>query len=164
MSDPLPLSRMSLKFEPTSVSSPLPPISFKAARSVASPSLPLFGAALQQPPHPLRPQICDGGRRRAGTDCSIIAVRAAPDRIMPRAPAPEASDRNQPRQSPGRVFKGKKMCGQLGNRRCTIQSLEVVKVDSERNLLHIKGAVPGAPGGQVIVKLAVRKKNKQNKG
>lgn len=68
------------------------------------------------------------------------------------------------RQSPGRVFKGKKMCGQLGNRRCTIQSLEVVKVDSERNLLHIKGAVPGAPGGQVIVKLAVRKKNKQNKG
>lgn len=68
------------------------------------------------------------------------------------------------RQSPGRVFKGKKMCGQLGNRRCTIQSLKVIKVDPERHLLHIKGAVPGAPGGQVIVKPAVRKKNKRNKG
>lgn len=68
------------------------------------------------------------------------------------------------RQSPGRVFKGKKMCGQLGNHRCTIQSLEVVKVDTERHLLHIKGAIPGAPGGQVIVKPAIRKKNKQNKG
>jgi large subunit ribosomal protein L3 len=62
------------------------------------------------------------------------------------------------------VFKGKKMCGQLGNHRCTIQSLEVVKVDPERHLLHIKGAVPGAPGGHVIIKPAVRKKNKRNKG
>lgn len=68
------------------------------------------------------------------------------------------------RQSPGRLFKGKKMCGQLGNRRCTVQSLEIVRIDTERHLLHIKGAVPGAPGGQVIVKQAVRKKNKQNKG
>ncbi len=67
------------------------------------------------------------------------------------------------RQSPGRVFKGKKMCGQLGNHRCTIQSLEVVKLEPERNLLLIKGAVPGAPGGQVIVRPAVRKKNKRNK-
>src|ERR1043165_4716943 len=68
------------------------------------------------------------------------------------------------RQSPGRVFKGKKMCGQLGNNRCTIQSLEVVKVDPEGHLLHIKGGVPGAPGGHVIIKPAVRKKNKQNQG
>ena len=68
------------------------------------------------------------------------------------------------RQSPGRVFKGKKMSGQLGNHRCTIQSLEVVKVDAERHLLHIKGAVPGAPGGHLIIKPAVRKKNKRNKG
>ncbi len=67
------------------------------------------------------------------------------------------------RQSPGRVFKGKKMCGQLGNHRCTIQSLKLVKLDPERHLLHIKGAVPGAPGGYVIVKPSVRKKNKQNK-
>jgi large subunit ribosomal protein L3 len=55
------------------------------------------------------------------------------------------------------------MCGQLGNHRCTIQSLEVVKLDPERNLLLIKGAVPGAPGGHVIVRPAVRKKNKRNK-
>jgi large subunit ribosomal protein L3 len=67
------------------------------------------------------------------------------------------------RQSPGRVFKGKKMAGQLGNKRCTIQSLEVVKVEAERNLLLIKGAVPGAPGGRVIVKPAVRMKNKVKK-
>lgn len=68
------------------------------------------------------------------------------------------------RQSPGRVFKGKKMCGQLGNHRCTIQSLEVVKIDPKRHLLHIKGAIPGAPGGHVIVRPAIRKKNKRNKG
>ncbi|MDQ8039422.1 MAG: 50S ribosomal protein L3 [Rickettsiella sp.] len=67
------------------------------------------------------------------------------------------------RQSPGRVFKGKKMAGQLGNKRCTIQSLEVVKVESERNLIHIKGAVPGAKGGRVIIKSAVRMKNKKKK-
>jgi large subunit ribosomal protein L3 len=67
------------------------------------------------------------------------------------------------RQSPGRVFKGKKMAGQLGNKRCTIQSLEIVKVESQRHLLLIKGAVPGAPGGRVIIKPAVRMKNKQKK-
>jgi large subunit ribosomal protein L3 len=67
------------------------------------------------------------------------------------------------RQSPGRVFKGKKMAGQLGNKRCTIQSLEVVKIESERNLILIKGAVPGAPGGRVIIKPAVRMKNKGKK-
>jgi len=64
------------------------------------------------------------------------------------------------RQSPGRVFKGKRMSGQLGNKRCTMQSLEVVRVDLERNLLLIKGNVPGAPGSVVIVKRAVRSKNK----
>lgn len=66
------------------------------------------------------------------------------------------------RQSPGRVFKGKKMCGQLGNHRCTVQSLELVRV--EPNLILVKGAVPGAPGGRVVIKPAVRKKNKQSKG
>jgi len=62
-------------------------------------------------------------------------------------------------QSPGRVFKGKKMPGQMGNKACTVQSLEVVKVDVERNLLLIKGAIPGHPGGHVIVKPAVKKIN-----
>nr|WP_299246200.1 50S ribosomal protein L3 [uncultured Halomonas sp.] len=59
-------------------------------------------------------------------------------------------------QTPGRVFKGKKMAGQLGNARVTVQSLEVVRVDTERNLLLVKGAVPGAPGGDVIVRRAVK--------
>lgn len=59
-------------------------------------------------------------------------------------------------QTPGRVFKGKKMSGQLGNKRITTQSLEVVRVDAERNLLLIKGAVPGANGGDVVVRPAVK--------
>ena len=59
-------------------------------------------------------------------------------------------------QTPGRVFKGKKMAGQMGNVRSTVQSLEVVRVDAERNLLLVKGAVPGAPGGEVIVRSAVK--------
>lgn len=60
-------------------------------------------------------------------------------------------------QTPGRVFKGKKMAGHLGNVRCTVQSLELVRVDNERNLLLIKGAIPGAPGSRVEVKPAVKK-------
>lgn len=59
-------------------------------------------------------------------------------------------------QSPGRVFKGKKMAGQWGHTRQTIQNLEVIRVDLERNLLLIKGAVPGAPGGNVVVTLAIK--------
>ncbi len=59
-------------------------------------------------------------------------------------------------QTPGRVFKGKKMSGQMGNVRRTIQNLEVVRVDGERNLLLIKGAVPGHRGGSVIVRPAVK--------
>ncbi|GHC37393.1 50S ribosomal protein L3 [Aidingimonas halophila] len=59
-------------------------------------------------------------------------------------------------QTPGRVFKGKKMAGQLGNARCTVQNLEVVRVDAERNLLLIKGAVPGPAGSDVIVRSAVK--------
>jgi large subunit ribosomal protein L3 len=54
------------------------------------------------------------------------------------------------------VFKGKKMAGQMGNANVTVQGLEVVRVDVERNLLLIKGAVPGAPGGDVIVRPAVK--------
>jgi len=59
-------------------------------------------------------------------------------------------------QSPGKVFKGKKMSGQMGNVRCTVQTLDVVRVDEERNLILIKGAVPGAKGGDVIVRPAVK--------
>jgi len=57
-------------------------------------------------------------------------------------------------QSPGRVFKGKKMAGHMGDARVTVQTLEVVRVDAERNLLLIKGAIPGAPGADVIVRPA----------
>ena len=66
-------------------------------------------------------------------------------------------------QTPGRVFKGKKMAGQLGNVRRTIQNLEIAKVDCERHLLLIKGAVPGMPGSNVIVRPAVKGKNAQDK-
>jgi large subunit ribosomal protein L3 len=62
-------------------------------------------------------------------------------------------------QTPGRVFKGKKMSGHMGSARVTVQSLEVVRVDTERNLLLIKGAVPGATGADVIVRPAVKAKN-----
>jgi len=59
-------------------------------------------------------------------------------------------------QTPGRVFKGKKMAGHMGDERVTTQNLEVVKVDTERNLLLIKGAVPGAKNGQVTVRPSVK--------
>ncbi|MGL4714303.1 MAG: 50S ribosomal protein L3 [Aeromonas sp.] len=59
-------------------------------------------------------------------------------------------------QTPGRVFKGKKMAGHMGAERVTTQNLELVRVDAERNLLLIKGAVPGATNGNVIVKPAVK--------
>lgn len=60
------------------------------------------------------------------------------------------------RQTPGRVFKGKKMSGHMGDRQVTVQSLELVRVDAERNLLLVKGAVPGAAGNDVIVRPAVK--------
>lgn len=56
------------------------------------------------------------------------------------------------RQTPGRVFPGKKMAGHLGHETHTVQNLQVVKVDAERGLIAVKGAVPGAPGGDVIVR------------
>jgi len=59
-------------------------------------------------------------------------------------------------QSPGKVFKGKKMAGHMGAERVTTQNLELVRVDAERNLLLVKGAVPGAIGGDVVVKPAVK--------
>lgn len=60
------------------------------------------------------------------------------------------------RQDPGRVFPGKKMAGQLGNVQVTTQNLEVVRVDVERGLLLIKGAIPGAKGGNIIVRPSVK--------
>ena len=62
-------------------------------------------------------------------------------------------------QTPGRVFKGKKMAGHMGAERVTVQSIEVVRVDAERGLLLVKGSIPGAPGGDVIVQPAVKYKN-----
>ena len=59
-------------------------------------------------------------------------------------------------QTPGRVFKGKKMAGHMGDERVTTQNLEVIQIDAERNLLLIKGAVPGAKGGQVTVRPAMK--------
>jgi large subunit ribosomal protein L3 len=61
------------------------------------------------------------------------------------------------RQDPGKVFKGKKMAGQMGGERVTTQNLVVVRTDVERGLLMIKGAVPGSKGGWVLVRDAVKK-------
>ncbi|GAA0706394.1 50S ribosomal protein L3 [Dokdonella soli] len=62
------------------------------------------------------------------------------------------------RQTPGRVFPGKKMAGHMGNVNRSAMNLEVVKIDTERHLIAIKGAVPGAPGGNVIIRPAVKTK------
>ena len=63
-------------------------------------------------------------------------------------------------QTPGRVFKGKKMAGHMGHVRRTVQNLTVQSIDKERNLLLIKGAVPGAKGGDLIIMSAVKMRNK----
>ena len=59
-------------------------------------------------------------------------------------------------QTPGRVWKGKKMSGHMGAERVTTQNLEVVRVDAESNLILVKGALPGATGGQLIIKPAIK--------
>jgi large subunit ribosomal protein L3 len=61
------------------------------------------------------------------------------------------------RQDPGKVFKGKKMAGHLGDERITTLNLEVVKTDVERGLILLRGAVPGAKGGWVLIRDAVKK-------
>ena len=61
-------------------------------------------------------------------------------------------------QDPGRIFPGKRMAGHLGAERCTVQNLEIVRVDAARQLLLIKGAVPGAKGGNVLIRPAVKAK------
>ena len=62
------------------------------------------------------------------------------------------------RQTPGRVFKNKKMCGHLGAEQVTVQNLDIVRIDKEKNVILIRGAVPGAPGGDVIILPAVKAK------
>jgi large subunit ribosomal protein L3 len=61
------------------------------------------------------------------------------------------------RQSPGKVFKGKRMAGHLGSVKRTVMSQKVVRIDTERNLVMIRGAVPGAPGNYVVIRAAVKK-------
>jgi large subunit ribosomal protein L3 len=67
------------------------------------------------------------------------------------------------RQTPGRVFKGKRMSGHMGVRNRTIENLKIVEVDVARNLLLISGAVPGAEGGRVIVKPSVKAKGQERR-
>ena len=61
------------------------------------------------------------------------------------------------RQSPGKVFKGKRMAGHMGNVKTTVMSQQIVQIDAERNLILIKGTVPGAVNGYVVVRPAVKK-------
>ena len=61
-------------------------------------------------------------------------------------------------QTPGRVFKGKKMAGHMGNERVTVQLLDIVEIDNERGLVFVKGGIPGAPGGHVILRSSKKSK------
>ncbi|ANF17225.1 50S ribosomal protein L3 [Buchnera aphidicola (Schlechtendalia chinensis)] len=65
-------------------------------------------------------------------------------------------------QTPGRVFKGKKMAGHLGNSRVTVQNLNVIRIDLKRNLLLLKGSVPGPKGSDLIIKPAIKVKGVKN--
>jgi large subunit ribosomal protein L3 len=60
------------------------------------------------------------------------------------------------RQTPGRVFPGKKMAGHMGNVRRSTMNLEVVRIDAEKHLIAVRGAVPGAPGGDVVIRPAAK--------
>ena len=59
-------------------------------------------------------------------------------------------------QTPGRVFKGKKMSGHMGNVKRTAPNLEVIKIDSEKNLISVKGSIPGAPNGEIVITPSVK--------
>lgn len=63
-------------------------------------------------------------------------------------------------QTPGRVFKGKKMAGHMGAVKTTVQNLTIHSVDTERNLILVTGSVPGAKGGDVVIRVASKKRNK----
>jgi large subunit ribosomal protein L3 len=62
------------------------------------------------------------------------------------------------RQTPGRVMKGKRMAGHLGNVCCTVQNQKIVKIDTERNLILVRGAVPGAPGAEVLIMKSIKRR------
>ena len=64
------------------------------------------------------------------------------------------------RQDPGKVFKGKKMAGHMGNKLCTMQNIEIVKSDIENNLLYLKGSIPGSKNSEVLVKKAIKNTKK----
>lgn len=66
------------------------------------------------------------------------------------------------RQTPGRVFKGKKMAGHLGAVKRTVQSQIVIRIDNERNLIMVKGGIPGAPGGRVVIMPGTKVKGAKN--
>ncbi|HSW70701.1 MAG TPA: 50S ribosomal protein L3 [Gammaproteobacteria bacterium] len=68
------------------------------------------------------------------------------------------------RQTPGKVFKGKKMCGHLGQVQRTIQSQVIVRLDMEKNLVLVRGAIPGAPGSDVIIRPSIKRKAKKEGG
>jgi large subunit ribosomal protein L3 len=65
-------------------------------------------------------------------------------------------------QDPGKVFKGKKMAGHMGDRRATTQNLKIVSTDEERGLIMVRGAVPGAEGGWVLISDAVKKRQPED--
>lgn len=67
-------------------------------------------------------------------------------------------------QTPGRVMRGKKMAGHMGNKKVTVQSLKIVEVDELRNILLVHGAIPGSVNGSLIIRLAVKYKNKKQAG
>ena len=64
------------------------------------------------------------------------------------------------RQDPGKVFKNKKMAGQMGNKTRTMQNIEIIKSDNENNLLYLKGSIPGSKNTEVLVKKSIKKINK----
>lgn len=64
-------------------------------------------------------------------------------------------------QTPGRVIKGKKMAGHMGDKRVTVQSLKIIAVDVDKNLLLVQGAIPGAVNGDLLIRAAVKHKNKK---
>jgi large subunit ribosomal protein L3 len=64
-------------------------------------------------------------------------------------------------QDPGRVFPGKRMSGHMGDETVTVQNLDIVRVDAERSLLLVRGAVPGAKNGHVVVRHAIKAKAKK---
>jgi len=61
--------------------------------------------------------------------------------------------------TPGRVYKGKKMAGHLGNKKITVTNLEIIKIESDKNILLVKGAIPGKPGNLVSLKPALSENN-----